>query len=427
MSCATLRIELCRFGQTRPRARNIAALLFILRTSCNLSSELRIQRVYTIRWCADINRDHPMTTMPARGDGVDTACAAAPAREASPRPLARLSEPFDRALARPRLRGRGEEILQEKGMVMDRNEVEALRVRVGCAALLEGQGFAIDCKQSTRGAVKFRRGDEVLIVIHGDRGWFDARSDAKGDVFALASYLTGAGFAGALNQVAELVGALQSLEAWKEPAAGRVEPFNPARWIRRRVPWRGSITAEYLAQGRALSWGIVAAAIARDLLREGPHGSVWAKHTDAAGSIIGWEERGPNWRGFATGGAKELFRFGPPTAPRICVTEAAIDAMSLAALEGLRDDTLYVSTGGGWAPRTNVALDHYAARAEVHLIAATDADIQGDIYADSIRRIADAGRCDFSRLRPKAEDWNEELKRRGEGYQLAPARSAHQG
>jgi hypothetical protein len=310
---------------------------------------------------------------------------------------------------------------------MDRNEVEALRVRVGCAALLERQGFAIDRKQSTRGAVKFRRGDEIVIVIHGDRGWFDARSDAKGDVFALASYLTGAGFAGALNQVAELVGARQSFEAWKEPAVGRVEPFNPARWIRRRVPRRGSFTTEYLAQGRALSWGIVAAAIARDLLREGPHGSVWAKHSDAGGSVIGWEERGPNWRGFATGGAKELFRFGPPMALRICVTEAAIDAMSLAALEHLRNDTLYVSTGGGWAPRTHTALRRYCESPGVRLVAATDANIQGDVYADRIRQIADAGGCDFSRLRPKAEDWNEELKRRGEGDRLAPVRSAHQG
>lgn len=35
----------------------------------------------------------------------------------------------------------------------------------------------------------------------------------------------------------------------------------------------------------------------------------------------------------------------------LCLTEEAIDAMSLAALEGLRPDTLYLSTGGGWSRR----------------------------------------------------------------------------
>ena len=42
---------------------------------------------------------------------------------------------------------------------------------------------------------------------------------------------------------------------------------------------------------------------------------MWAAHTDAAGIVTGWEERGPEWRGFATGGAKVLFRLGLPQMP----------------------------------------------------------------------------------------------------------------
>jgi len=74
---------------------------------------------------------------------------------------------------------------------------------------------------------------------------------------------------------------------------------------------------------------------------------MWAAHTDDAGSVVGWEQRGPEWRGFATGGAKVLFRLGSPDANCLCVTEAAIDAMSLAAIEGLRNGAVYLSTGGG--------------------------------------------------------------------------------
>ena len=64
-----------------------------------------------------------------------------------------------------------------------------------------------------------------------------------------------------------------------------------------------------------------------------PFGSLWAAHKDRAGLVTGWEERGPQWRGFATGGSKRLFQFGATNPKRLCVTEAAIDALSLAAIE----------------------------------------------------------------------------------------------
>src|SRR6185437_6381497 len=115
----------------------------------------------------------------------------------------------------------------------------------------------------------------------------------------------------------------------------------------------------------------------QDLLREGPQGSMWAAHLDGDGTLTGWEERGPHWRRFANGGVKILFRLGNPTAHRICVTEAAIDAMSLAALENLRTDTLYLSTGGGWSPATDAAIAALAGRPDALVIAATDNDGQG--------------------------------------------------
>lgn len=66
-------------------------------------------------------------------------------------------------------------VMKTKGGDMEKNDIEELRARVGCAAVLEHEDFAIDRKESTRRAVKFWRDDD--IVIHGDRGWFDARSD----------------------------------------------------------------------------------------------------------------------------------------------------------------------------------------------------------------------------------------------------------
>jgi hypothetical protein len=311
---------------------------------------------------------------------------------------------------------------------MEKNDIEELRARVGCAAVLEREGFAIDRKESTRRAVKFRRDDDIVIAIHDDRGWFDARSEAKGDVFALASYLHGIGFAEALAVVGDLV-AFQPIEpTWERPLRQKETVASIAdRWNHRKRPWRALATWSYLRQKRALPWQVIYAAIEADVLREGPYGSMWAKHVDEAGAVIGWEERGPDWRGFSTGGAKALFRFGMNDACRICVTEAAIDALSLAAIEQIRPDTLYVSTGGGWSPLTALALENLASGKGAWLVAATDNNVQGEVFADRLRQMADSANCNFSRLRPEAEDWNEELKeRRGRG-ELPHTRTAHQG
>ena len=133
---------------------------------------------------------------------------------------------------------------------------------------------------------------------------------------------------------------------------------------------------------------------------------MWAGHKDENGRIVGWEERGPEWRGFASGGGKVLFRLGPADATRLCVTEAAIDAMSLASIERLRPGTAYLSTGGGWSPSTDATLRALAAHPDVLLVAATDANDQGERYAERLRVLAEEAGCNWQRLRPTAEDWN---------------------
>lgn len=273
------------------------------------------------------------------------------------------------------------------------------------------EGFAIDLKESTRRAVKVRRGDDIMIVIHDGRGWFDPRSDAKGDIFALASHLVGVNLSGALDVVTALVAYQPTTAVWSPPSRLLARDATISqRWHRRRRPWRASATWIYLTQSRAIPPCALGRAIDADLIREGPEGSMWAKHDDTAGQLVGWEERGPVWRGFSAGGARERFRFGTEKARRICVTEAAIDAISLAALDAVRHDTLYVSTGGGWAPSTVRALAHLASTQQAHLVAATDNNPQGEVFADRIRQIIAAAGCDFSRLKPHAQDWNDDLK-----------------
>lgn len=300
--------------------------------------------------------------------------------------------------------------------MMEKAELEDLKDKVPCATVLEHLGFALDARESTRKAMKFRRDAAIVIVIHDGKGWFDPLSDAKGDVFRLIEYLEDVPFVEAMHVVAGLVGFVSTAPVWEREARDSEPNLSiPERWQARRKPWRGSATWRYLAEARHLPEPIVRAASSVGVLREGPHGSMWAAHTDADGAVTGWEERGPDWRGFATGGAKVLFRLGRPDAVRLCVTEAAIDAMSLAALEGPRADTLYLSTGGGWSPATDAAIRALVARTDVQFVAATDNNKQGDIYADRLLALAEESGCSAERLRPGADDWNVDLKMRMEG------------
>lgn len=299
---------------------------------------------------------------------------------------------------------------------MKREEIEALRAKVSCEVILEQAGYQIDIKESTRRAAKYRRGGELVIVTHGGSGWFNPLGDEKGDAFGLVMLLDGTSFPEAARRIASLVGFVVSRPEWTKPRRGAPGSLHE-RWTERRTPGPGSGAWRYLCRARFISEHVVRDVIRQNLLKEGPLGSMWAAHSDCDGKVVGWEERGPDWRGFATGGSKILFRFGNPTANRICVTEAAIDAISLASIEGSRDDTLYLSTGGGWSPATDAALVALAKRPGAQLVAATDANSQGEIYADRLRAIAESVGSDWQRRRPPADDWNEVLQIKEKGTQ----------
>jgi len=295
---------------------------------------------------------------------------------------------------------------------MDRKGIEEIRARVSCVTVFQRAGFVRDESESSRNAVKFRRGAEVFIVNHQGAGWFDPLSERKGDIFALVMLLEAISFPTAVRRLEALTGLDRTVPT--SPAV-TPRPYSASidiRWSGRLALTLGSPNYRYLSEGRGLPHSILRTATAAGLIRQGPHGSAWFRHADANNQLTGWEERGPQWRGFCRGGSKTLFCFGNRRPLRLCVTEVAIDALSLAALEGIRRDTLYVSTGGGWSPATITSLEIVAAKA--CLVAATDADPQGNAYADRLRYLADRANADFVRLTPCMGDWNEVLKEKQE-------------
>jgi Toprim-like/Protein of unknown function (DUF3991) len=188
----------------------------------------------------------------------------------------------------------------------------------------------------------------------------------------------------------------------------------------RRKLRRGSPTWHYLAATRCLPACVLTAAASVDGLREGPYGSAWFAHRDHDGALTGIEMRGPRYRGFSGDGSKTLFRLpgGGGTITRLAVCEAPIDALSLAALERLPADTLYVSTAGAMGPDTIAALERLlwdlAGRPCGRMAVATDADQAGERYAERLHQMAGKVSVPSERLHPPSghKDWNELLQAR---------------
>ena len=138
-----------------------------------------------------------------------------------------------------------------------------------------------------------------------------------------------------------------------------------------------------------------------------------------SGQVTHVEIRGPSFKGSLKGGHKTLFRFArcARASTRLVIAEAPIDASSVAAIEELRTDTLYVATGGGMGPGTidGAAGDlrgRSASDPGAVVESAVDANRAGDRYAERHAEIArDRRACRSAGCgRPEGLDWNDVLK-----------------
>ena len=302
----------------------------------------------------------------------------------------------------------------------DDAELELFRQSVNCAAVLErmGGGWKLDARESTRRALKYRRGaGEIIIVNHDGRGWWDATGSAKGDVFNLVQHLDPSLNFGEVRKVLRrLTGLSPSCPAFTRKPAAPDRKHSPAeRWAKRKPIVPGDPAWTYLAGVRGLSAAVLAAAARQDCIRQGAYGSAWFAHRDEGGAVSHIEIRGPDFKGSLRGGRKSLFRFGGAARSlrRLAVLEAPIDALSLVAMEEMRADTLYVATGGGMGPGTIAAIQALLPRlreAGGVLVSGTDANVAGDRYAEQHAALAAKSGVAFERARPPEDrDWNDVL------------------
>ena len=292
---------------------------------------------------------------------------------------------------------------------MPNPELIELRASVDCRTVLEHGGWQLDKRESTRRAAKYRHGPGMIIIVtHEGRGWFAPLVDgAKGDVIALAKYIWSCNFGHACRRLRPLAGIAPSLVPGP---SGAPSPLRHAgqMWQSRKAPRPGSPAWRYLTETRALPASLVTRAVRLCLIREGVRGTTWFVHQRGT-AITGWEMRGPRYKGFVSGGTKGLFVFAMgPEPKRLAVCKSAIDALSLAAIEGCDLATAYLSTGGGWGDAAAAELMRLLTP-DTALMVAVDNGIGGDLLAGRLAKLAASVAVRFDRLRPTKKDWNQQL------------------
>lgn len=300
-------------------------------------------------------------------------------------------------------------------------EVDEIKRTVSCAVVLERLGgWKIDPTESTRRALKYRRGrGEIIIVNHEGHGWWSPTGTERGDCFALVQHiLPGTNFGHARKMLRELAGLTPTFpEALRMDKSQRDGIPSAERWHHAKPLSRSGPAWGYLAKTRRLPAFILDAAASQDSIRQGSYGTPWFAHRDHTGRLTGIDARGPDFRGFLSGGDKTLFRFirGKGNTRRLAITEAPIDALSLATIEIGRADTIYVATTGGIGPGTANAIrtaitDIVAVQGTIDI--ATDNDAPGNRHADTLTKLASEVGATVTRLLPFGDrkDWNEILQ-----------------
>ena len=158
----------------------------------------------------------------------------------------------------------------------------------------------------------------------------------------------------------------------------------------------------------------------KPLVRCDDGGHVLFAHRNARRMITGFEIAPPDGpRRFATGGRRALFALASPTPAAITalvITEGAVNALSLAQIDGCPTDHAFLSTAGapGKAQCAQISRAARVLPALRSIILAQDGDAAGDRQAETLRsRVEHPSHVRMQRRRPPDNtDWNDILRNR---------------
>ncbi len=313
-------------------------------------------------------------------------------------------------------------------------ENQILKAAVLCPNVLEKAGWQTDDNPGGEALVWRERNAPPsapsIVTTHNGQGFFVPGTATKGDVFDLVGYLDPA-LASFPARRASVAGMAAPADLERARAAMppniTITPGAPDAakrssytrlWVTHHPLKEGSPAYTWLTEQRGIHPIVVQAAIAQEELREGPKATVWAAHRNPTGELTGWDTEGPGFRNFASNATKSLFTLDAANgnATRIVVADTPIEAMSLATIERMRNDTIYAAVSGTVGRETAATLRAYIDRIDpntLSIVVATPTTEAGNALAERIAAIGHTANFVPDRIFPShgQKDFNAMLTR----------------
>jgi hypothetical protein len=297
-------------------------------------------------------------------------------------------------------------------MINSNTELERFRTEIDLSIFLEQQGYKRDSFVSCKSSAVYRHGPaEKLIVRKRSHHFFYTNiknSKDAGSIIDFVQRRTGKSL-GQVRQVLRPVlvgGKYQPRHDWKEPA----ESLEKSQWT-----WlnTGQVFDPRYLQDRGIN--IETIEKYRNRIHQTRNGIFLFGHYGSSG-FSGFEIKSPDGTDrFATGCDKFFFPCltDQRLVRRLVLTETAIDALSYAQIDGLRDDTAYLSLAGEHSPDQLKQLRVLAEMDKIlSVVLAHENDQGGDRQADKCRQLLEGIDVCVERHTPveTGHAWNQVLQ-----------------
>lgn len=292
-------------------------------------------------------------------------------------------------------------------------EIHRFKTEIDLARYLESQGWQKDDYASCRSSAVLYNGDEKLVVGRQRGNFVYKNTRVEGDQGSIIDFIQKRQGLN-LGQIRKalrpaLAGDYAPRHDWKAPAYAVDKAQD--RWVKGREVFDYA----YL-KGRGIDPATIKAY--SPAIRQDPQTKdLMFLHRGQQG-FSGYEVKGPvETKGkFAAGGDKTFFPLqregGAGSVSRVVVTETALDALSYAQMEGMREDTAYVSMAGNPSEDQLSQLRSLCGQSRIQsVVLAHDKDKGGDQQAEKCQEVLKGAQAKVTRDTPASgKDWNELLQ-----------------
>ena len=240
-------------------------------------------------------------------------------------------------------------------MATGNEELEEFKTQINFCEYASSQGFVLDRKLSSRASAVMRHpnGDKIIVAKRPNGHWtyFNVHGSDSGTVIDFVSARKSVSLGRVRKELRPWIGKAASI-AISNNSFALIPTEGDLQKVRRRWERSRPITAKdtYLSS-RKIPRSILEDPVFENRIRIDEYRNCIFPHWDSKGELSGFEIKSKSFTGFSPGGKKWFWYSQPRTSDHtIVVCESAIDALSMAALEGI-DGKRFFSTAGQYGPQ----------------------------------------------------------------------------